>query len=84
MRDRTPPAQTPDKGDTMTTQHAVALCQPIRAGLSGPGQWFAIVALAAIMFFAARAFDTYRHRLARDRALADAYRLAMHSRGGAA
>jgi hypothetical protein len=44
---------------------------------NGARCWLLSIALGVALFLGARAWDTYRHRLARDRALADAYRKAQ-------
>jgi hypothetical protein len=65
----------------MTTK--LTACQHL-SGPNGATAWLMIVGIATAMFLAARAVDTYRHRLARDRQLAAEYRNAMRSRGGLA
>ena len=47
------------------------------ASSMGVQTWAMITSLALAFFLAARAMDTYRHRLRRDRELASEYRRAM-------
>jgi hypothetical protein len=61
----------------MTTKQM--LCQQA-SGLTGTQTWCIAIGLAVALFMAARAVDTYRHRLARDRQLAIEYRAAMVGR----
>ena len=49
------------------------------AGITGAQTFFIVTSLTLICFFAARSYDTYRHRLAKDRAMADAYRVSMRA-----
>lgn len=49
------------------------------AGISGAQTFLIVASLSVIAFFAARSVDTYRHRLAKDRAMADAYRVATRA-----